>query len=449
MPRDATVRVLGLCLALGFALRVVLAWLVLTDTSVLMAADQKTYLELADVLRAGLDFGPAFGTERVPAYPVFLALVQALTGTTFVGPVIVQNLLGGLTVWACWKLGRLFDERTANLCAAMAALNMNMAVYANQMLTESLFMPLFAWALYWLCAHAVLGRTRDLILFSLACGFGLLVRPVGQYLPLFMVPWLVMRPGGGALRARLGQAALFLVLLAVCAAPWVARNVAVYGHAGLTTQGKAHLPGWIVPSVARFEEGIDQASAVQKYTNMWREHLASMPDAVRGNPFACTDEAKRFAADYLSSVSPVSVAKAWLFGAARNLLVPVTVELAYILDLQWTHFADTAGSGMLEQIWNFLAGNENMVFVVMLVGGLVMMAILRLVQLWGAVDLWRRSRAVFLVLAMMTVYFLAVSGPVGYAKYRLPYEPVFVLCTALWLARLPWFRQRDTEGGRA
>jgi hypothetical protein len=51
-----------------------------------------------------------------------------------------------------------------------------------------------------------------------------------------------------------------------------------------------------------------------------------------------------------------------------------------------------------------------------------------------------------LVLSIVVIaYFLAVSGPVGYAKYRLPYEPVFVLLTALAVER--WLFRGGDGGG--
>ncbi len=450
---SATVRFLVACLGLGLALRLALAWIVLSDTALLTAEDQNAYLELAEVIRHGLGFGMAFGTERMPAYPAFLALARALTGSTFLGAVVLQNLVGGLAVWACWKLGDLFSRDTANLAGGFAAVNLNMAVYANQMLTESLYLPLMAWCLFWMCRHAMHGRVRDLVWLSLGLGASVLVRSASMYLPLFLGPWLVLRPGGGSWGRRAGHALLFLALFLAVMAPWVARNQAVYGHAAVTSQGAPHLVGWIVPSVARFEEGLDQSAAVAKHTALWREHEAGLPASVRGNPFEITAEAKRFTLDYMRSASPLSVARAWFWGAARNLFVPVAVELAYIMDMDWSHFSETPGSGALEQAWNFLARNSNPAYALMIAAGLALTLALRLVQAVGAVALWRASPRALLALAVVVVYFLALSGPVGYAKYRLPFEPVFVLLTALWAVRLRifrgTFRGSGGEGGRA
>lgn len=457
---DKSARFLAACLVLGGALRLVLAWTVLSDTSLLAATDQRDYLTLAEYLRTAPEllnwFGAGFGADRTPVYPAFLALTQALTGTTFAGPVVLQNLIGCLAVWACWKLGGLFSRDMANLAGGFAAVNLNMAVYANQMLTECLYLPAMAWCLYGLCRYAGSGRTRHLAWLSLGLGASVLVRSASMYLPLFLLPWLALRPGGGALARRAGHCLLFLVLFAAAMSPWVLRNQAVYGHAAVTGQGTSHLIGWVVPSVARFEEGMDQQAAVNKYTALWREHVETLPDAVRSNPLALSAEASRFASGYLRSASPASLARAWFWGAARNIFVPVAVEMAYVMDLEWSHFSDTPGSGALEQAWNFLARNSNPAYALFLTAGLVLTLALRLVQAGGAVVLWRRGaqgRAALLILAVVVVYYLALSGPVGYAKYRLPYEPAFVLLTAMAASRLKCFRGGGSpgavEGGRA
>ena len=453
-----SLRFFAACLVLGLALRAVLAWVLLSDSALLSAADQRIYLDLAELLRGGSGlsgvlgnlFGPAFGTERMPVYPVFLALSQAVTGSVYVGPIILQNLLGGLAVWACWKLGELFSPDAANLAGGLAAVNLNMAVYANQMLTESLYLPLVAWCLFWLCRHAMRGGAGDLVRLSLGLGASVLVRSASMYLPLFLVPWLALRPGGGPWLRRAGQGLLFLVLFLAAMSPWVVRNAVVYGHAAVTGQGEPHLVGWIVPSVARFEEGMDQAAAVAKYTARWQEHVAALPEAERADPFARVAEAERFTLDYLLSASPLSVARGWFWGAVRNLFVPVAVELAYVMDMRWSHFSDTPGAGALEQAWNFLARNANPAYALFLTAGLALTLGLRLVQAAGAVCLWRDrgGRAALMALAVVAAYYLVLSGPVGYAKYRLPYEPAFVLLTAVALARLRFF-STGGEGGNA
>lgn len=438
-------RVLLLALAGGVLLRVVLFALVANNPEVLGHADQRIYADLAAYLARRLDFGTGFGTERTPLYPLFLALCGVGWGASPLFAVLVQNLLGGLAVYAAHCMGRLFSAQAADLGAAFMALSLNLAVYSNQMLTEALFTPLFAWGLFLFFRHAAQGRGRDLAAAAGIFGLCTLVRSATMFLPLFATPYLLLRPAGGGWGRRFAAAALFCAMFGLAVAPWLARNAALWGHAGLTSQGAPHLVGWIVPAVAQYEEGLSLQEAMAKYSALWEERRAAFPPEVREDPFALDAAAKRFAAGYLRAASPLSVARAWFWGMMKNLFTPVSVELAYILRMDWTHFSATPGASFPEQAWNFVARNQSRSYVVLLLLGVGLTLLLRLAQLFGIGPLRREQPAVFWAALTVVAYFLLVSGPVGYAKYRLPFEPVFCLLAGLAAARLPVWR-RAGEG---
>jgi len=442
-------RVLLLALAGGVLLRAWLFVLVAASPDLLTAADQKLYVELAGHLAQHLDFGLGFGSERTPLYPLFLALCGVGWGGSLLTAILVQNLLGGVAVYAVWRMGRLWSLTAANLAGAFAALSLNLAVYANQTLTEALFIPVFAWGLFLLLRHAVAGRTRDLGWAAALFGLATLVRSATLYLPLFAVPYLLLRPGrageeGSRVRTRLSEAVLFCVLFGAVLAPWLGRNAALWGHAGLTSQGAPHLIGWVVPGVAQYQEGLSQQAAMAKYTGVWAEKVAALPAAVRDNPFALDAAARAFALDYLRRASPLAVAKAWFWGGMKNLFTPVSVELAYILKMDWTRFSESPGAGFPAQAWNFVAHNRSRTYVFLLLSGVGLTLALRLAQLLGLGPLARQPAA-FWAAAMVIAYVLAVSGPVGYAKYRLPFEPLLCLLAGLAASRLSLWRRAGED----
>ncbi len=454
----ASAKFLAAALGLGLLLRAGLVLLAAADPSILMHHDQLGYIQLAETILTGGGLGPAFGAERVPGYPLFLAAcawlapggapASASFGTdALILAVVLQQALGLVAVYAVYRMGLLIDRTTANLAGGFAALNLNMIIYGGQILTDSLFTPLFAVVLWLFLAYRESGRRTHLALLAAVVGAATLVRTVTMFVPLAVVPYLLLERSGARISERLRRVALFAALFVLFVAPWLARNQALYGHAAMTTQGQAHIAGWVIPGIAQYEEGLPLDAAVRKYTGVWAERVAALPEAERGDPFVLESEAKGWFREYLGTVSPLSVGKAWFWGAAKNIFTPVSVELAYIFRMQWTHFYDTPGSGFPERAWNFLAHNENRLYAALLAAGIALTLAFRAVQLCGA---WRlaRSRPAMLVGGLLVIaYFLAVSGPVGYAKYRLPYEPVFALCTALWLVRRPWFR--GGEGGHA
>jgi len=60
---------------------------------------------------------------------------------------------------------------------------------------------------------------------------------------------------------------------------------------------------------------------------------------------------------------------------------------------------------------------------------------------WGFFVLFRKKKWEGLLCLVIIGYFLIVSGPVGYAKYRLPFEPILIVLLAIGLKDL-WFRLR-------
>lgn len=432
-------------LVAGVCMRLVLLWLAGSDPYVLSHSDQAIYIDLAEHLRGGGDFGPGFGSERVPVYPAFLAVCFELAGYLglaahkLVFAAAVQNALGLLIVPVMFAMGALFSRDTANLAAGFAALNLNMAVYSTQTLTESIFYPLFAFGLLLLFRHKHKADTHRVAAMAIVFGFCTLIRPATQYLPLFMVPYLLVERGVSGMSRRLVNAALFALLFTAALSPWLVRNHALYGSFDLTAQGKPHIIGWIIPAVARYEKSVDLTRAMNESVEEWSEHERSLPAEVRDNPMKLSNEAKRYGLEYLQQASKLSIAKAWFWGAVKNLGAPVAVELAYILDMDWSHFTETKGKGALEQAYYFLFQNENKLYSLMIAAGILLTLAFRLVQLCGAWLLVRSRPGMCVAGAMIVAYFLAVSGPVGYAKYRLPYEPLFVLLTALavekWLVR--------------
>jgi len=433
-------------LAAGIVVRAVLIALAVLDPEIVTHSDQRIYLDLAGYLRqhlgSGEMFGAGFGAERMPLYPAFLALF----GATGAGPglwaaLAVQNLIGLSAVLAVQRMGRLMSEDAGDLAAGLAALSLNMAVYANQVLTESVFLPLFAWGTLFFLRSRIKGEgtcggMADLLAAAALMGLATLARSATMYLPLFVVPYLLLERGGRPVALRALRALAFAAVFCACLAPWALRNQAVYGHLALTSQGRPHIVGWILPAVEQQEEGVSLEEAVRRRAAAWEEIERGLPDEVRANPLALDKAVKRHALDYLSGVSPLSVAAAWTYGAVKNLFVPVTVELAYILDMDWTHFSSSPGNSAPAQAWNFLVHNESRSYVLLLAGGLVLTLALRLLQAGGAAALLGKRPEVLAAGLVLAAYFLAVSGPVGYAKYRLPFEPLLALAGGAGLERL-------------
>ena len=104
------------------------------------------------------------------------------------------------------------------------------------------------------------------------------------------------------------------------------------------------------------------------------------------------------------------------------------------------------GDGFGEKLGNFFRTNSTSVF--MLIWFVAQIALLgsRVVQLvgFGAGLANPALRPFTIVLTMTILYFLAVNGPIGNPKYRVPAEPGFLILLSMgYYAILDFWRRRQ------
>lgn len=157
-----------------------------------------------------------------PGYPVFLAAVYLLGGDRIAHAVIVQALLGVLSLFFIYRIARrLFDERVALVALVLSTGYGLFVFYEFLILIESLYMFVNLWLCDVLLAWAEKPRRRGLAEAGLLFGAAMLLRPSGMLLLPLILPWVYASAGrGGAVPARAGHRLLAMLLfLAACAAP--------------------------------------------------------------------------------------------------------------------------------------------------------------------------------------------------------------------------------------
>jgi len=429
-------------LGISMAIRAFLVLLVYPDTTILTVTDQAMYLDLAEKLLDGVGLGAGFGSERVPLYPVFLASLRFITDNLFV-ILIIQHLIGLSIVPILFSMGNLYSGRIAVISALLAGANLNFALQSNSILTEALFYPVFAFFLLE-CMHYLKDRKiRRLGMAGIYLGLCTLVRTATMYLPFFMVIFLLSLKG--RFMDRIRHAAIFLFTFLLVIMPWLLRNNSLYSTFSLTSQGYPHLIGWIIPSVMQYEKGMNLKAATNESVRAWNNKLEGMPQAVRENHFALDKEAKRYTIEYLLQASPLSIAKAWFWGAMKNIFSPPFIELSYMLKMEWTHFYDSSGNSFPVQALNFIFKNKNRTYSIFLFFGILIILFFRLIQTAGVWLLWRKDKTALFFFLLIIGYVLGISGPVGYAKYRLPFEPILVLFTAIAFDRFSRWKSKKVS----
>jgi hypothetical protein len=220
--------------------------------------DSYYYVDVARNLAAGHGFNvdflwifaevggklPANPTLPIPSNGHWMPLASivqvpfiAVLGPTAIASALPFALIGALAAPLTWAIAR--DAGTSRLVAIgaglLVALPLLLLVFMVQPDNFSLYQPLVAGAL-WLAARGLRGDARSFALAGLFVGLATLSRNdgvlVGATLGLAVVwdRWRAWRSGGSRVpqipvRAMLGAAGLFVLVMA----PWIARQLAVFG----------------------------------------------------------------------------------------------------------------------------------------------------------------------------------------------------------------------------
>jgi hypothetical protein len=182
-----------------------------------------------------LEKGPAFdnvvsfgrAADYRPVYPLYLAVWSLVGADGFHAHIIATLLLGCATIVVVGLVGRTIGgDRVGIISALLAAFYANFWMYDGWVMSES--MSILVTALIVLLAYKVWREPtlQRVIGLGALCGFATLIRSELLILaPFLMVPFVVRRLGGQAVKKRVGWllaagAAAFLVM-----SPWVIRNL--------------------------------------------------------------------------------------------------------------------------------------------------------------------------------------------------------------------------------
>jgi 4-amino-4-deoxy-L-arabinose transferase-like glycosyltransferase len=365
-------------------------------------------------------------TYRPPVFPLFLAGVNLLGGTSSLAMRLALSVVGALTCVVVALIAReLFGARVGLLAGLIAATYPQLFLFDAWLYSESLAIFLFALSCYAVMrvVHQPVGWRWALV--GVLLGVTCLARPNGVYAVGAVVVWALI-----AIRARLiapRQALLGTALLVgACAAvlaPWTLRNAIVTRGAFVPiTTGMGDVVAGAYNDQAYSKPGV-QGLWVNPWTwatPSWTPQERALLDPFRGPCWgAC--EVRR---DHATT----TVGLMWARAHPGELPALVLLRLRAL----FTPASPPAEAGM--PVWRPFATWYP--------------ALVLLLAILGAVALWRRWREALLPALFGATVILSAVVFYGSPRMRAPMEPILVALAAggaVWCARLA----RASMKGRA
>ena len=234
---------------------------------------------------------------------------------------------------------------------------------------------------------------------------------------------------------------IFLACASIVVAPWVIRNGARTGRYIISTASEHNIYLYDAATVLAADKGITIPQA--------RDVMMAEAQAKFG-VIDTNDEATMW--NKLAAIArphffrrPMLAAPVWLFGVAANFLNPISVGpllihagsspapgSANLLQSSLALLAKGRVIQALSKAWRVRVGGAPLFIVVVL--GLA--ALFNLVLIWyGTASLFLRRTRGLLWLLLPILYFTLLTGTVGDARFRAPFEPLLCIFAAVALTR--------------
>lgn len=424
-------------LSMALSLRLLVLVTGLHHRGQVLTPDSSDYLALAtSLVRTGQFVGPGGEPEwvRTPGYPMLLASVMAVSGTTGLAvtpaALIAQVVLDVATVALVVVLAtRLAGPAAGLLAGAIYATSAVVLAGCCRVLSDTAFVfVLTACAWVWV-EHLRRPRWSLALLAAALLAGAAYIRPIALLLAL---------PAGVVLLTRrwpMGLAFCGLFVAAVC--PWVLRNGLAGGYWGFSAIDAVNINRYTAAATLARREGIDIDAA--------RARLA--PPADLGG--AARYQHMRREGWRVVGQSPALAVGTHLAGNAANLL-PGSTDLLEVLGLslgQRGTLAVLRRDGLVPAVRHYFAGASptalvlaaaTSVWLAAVYLGLVMQAIRKLRDGMGL--------TAWLLLAVTLVLLLA-PGPAGHPRFRIPAMGLIAAASASgWLGLLGRFSRPRAPG---
>jgi 4-amino-4-deoxy-L-arabinose transferase-like glycosyltransferase len=434
-----TVAILALCLLTRVGLFLVARpWEPTNERAVVLQFDAVGYHALAvNLLQHGVFSQTVDGQPeglRTPGYPLFLALCYSAFGQRTWVVLIAQLFLDTLS---CFLLlvtfTRTLGSKAASYAGLFYALDPHLVLYANHLLSETVFVFCCVVCLFFM-AQVMLERRRYRRLSmaavaGLCLGVATLVRPVSQFLPGVLVLFLALTSDKLVEGLKVGGVLALTFILVL--SPWLLRNYRTFDVLSLSSSGGYNLLFLHVASFETDRRGVQDKriaqDALRSEANEMMRADGIDPDAMHPYGMVPARYYRQLARQYMRRY-PGRFAKHYAVGILHLFLELDTPNYARYLHVPVTDFYTKGQSNILKLMVEWFRQKTTPELAI----GVSIMAYLVLCYtavLWGGVVsvTGRSDHQTFLLLcALVSAYFVFIVGTAGFARFRVPAIPFYL-----------------------
>ena len=363
--------------------------------------------------------GPPFVPNifRTPIYPFFLASLYALFGYKLYIPILCQLLISSLTCIVTYKIAKILFIEKAALCAGLfTAFEYSSVLFANILITDTLFSFLFIMHIYFLIKFFKTNSKKTLVYSAILLGCSTLCRPVSVYFFLFLI-WIFVLHYKNNFWEGILKYAVFTLIFILTLLPWMLRNYIVSGRF-LVSSIQESVMRWNLPQITESLQNLSQPS----------DEIENIPSKMGTNETQKNSRIKNIV------ISAWPDAKRYIIGIPRFFASIGSAAYPQILGLSSNPVGETYNKGLLALVKTAIQV-KNPVEWFIICGATGFLLFLYITMCIGAYYAIKQKKTLeILLLLTIIAYFSLASAPLPSSpRYRMPIMPFIIILSCYGL----------------
>jgi len=338
--------------------------------------------------------------------------------------------MGAVSCLIIYKIGTvLFNSKVGFLAGCLLAVDFVSLLYANTLLTETLFTFLFLVSIYFVVRFLKRSSIKYLIWGGLFMGLATLCRPVSLYFPVFLVLFFIFSSfvKGTPPVSRITNGLVFVLIFVLTLSPWLIRNYKVSGFPHVSSM--AHM------APLNNAAYLEQARSGRSLKEIKGEFSKELENLVKGKNLSAAEEVRVAQKLGLEKIMehPVLYARVHLTGALHTLVEPGSSEFWWFLgkEPRRIHILSRFLTGGPWGVTATALGNKSFSQICYIAGAMTFLLIIYIALILGLIDLTLKRKYSLVVLFVAILgYFVLTVGALGNMRYRVPIMPYIMLLAA-------------------
>ena len=403
------------------------------STNSYLLEDQLMYWDwsLKNAYTAKSSIDPNLLLERMPGSFIFFQFAIWVVGENLFGVLVMQTIIDSITCVIIAFIAKSLNKKLFFLAGVVASFSPLLIIVSSQILSDTLFLFFLSISILFILTFIKQKKESLIYLGALFLSLALFTRVV--VLPLiFIIPIYILyfcyKERYYVLKV-IRIISIFIIISFTFSFPRMISNYFNFNTISLTSQSGSHFAYWVLPAVLDFD------SSDKK--DLYKANIQDLNKTLeeKNNPFERSSLLKKEALNFLLSTEKKIIFLAWSKGAILNILGP-----PFIIDHRFRSFPHPSfyenDRNLLRWLSIIFSKDKFKSYKFLLCVSIIFSLLFIFLSLYGFILIYKNYFQDSIILLIISVYFIAVTGPVFSPKYIHPIMPLLIILEVVAIRRV-------------